>query len=178
MHTVLCIRVFSTQSTYRVNTDNCFLWYVRAVLESKFSTNSTENRFPRWQHRALRGSRGRLLLPAGRSYTETSPQACSPHCVLCGSMQTFRSCDQQTSPCSCLQTKPSPLYIPGLPLGVWSQCRSQQTAPSANTAGPIMLSRVLRTCIFVCMHLYSRLYIVKWICTKKLSFIAGTAFRL
>ena len=97
---------------YRVNTESCFLWYVRAVLESKFSTNSTENRFPRWQHRALRGSRGRLLLPAGRSYTETSPQACSPHCVLCGSMQTFRSFDQQTSPCSCPnQTKPfSTLY--------------------------------------------------------------------
>ena len=192
MHTVLCIRVFSTQSTYRVNTDNCFLWYVRAVLESIFSTqyskaywvlstNSTENRFPRWQHRALRGSRDSRLLPAGRSYTnrwETSPQACSPHCVLCGSMQTFRSFNQQTSPCSFLQTKPSPLYIPGLPLGVWNHCRSQQTAPSANTAGPIMLSRALRTCIVVCMHLYSRLYIVKWICTKKLSFIAGTAFRL
>ena len=40
MHTVLCKSIQYTE--YRVNTESCFLWYVRAVLESIFSTQCSK----------------------------------------------------------------------------------------------------------------------------------------
>ena len=186
MHTVLCKSIQYTE--YRVNTENCFLWYVRAVLESIFSTQYSKANSVQILQRtvSLGDSTERSVVPAAgccflpEGLTPKLHRKLALHIVCCVDPCKHSEALISKPVHAPVQTKPnhSPLYIPDLPLGVWNHWRSQQTAPSANTAGPIMLSRALRTCIVVCMHLYSRLYIVKWICTKKLSFIAGTAFRL
>ena len=129
---------------YRVNTDNCFLWYVRAVLESIFSTQYSKANSVQILQRtvSLGDSTERSVVPAAgccflpEGLTPKLHRKLALHIVCCVDPCKHSEALISKPVHAPVQTKPnhSPLYIPDLPLGVWTHCGGRTTAFSTNSA--------------------------------------------